>query len=371
MRQALINLLGNAIKFTERGNGDADLEMMEKNQLHCSVRDTGIGIAEDARGKLFQRFAQADASIAHRFGGTGLGLVICKQLVEGSGGQIGFDSAVGAGSTFWFTLPVAEGNAATAISANSTVQPIPSLHILLVEDDDLNRQVARELLEHDGHRAIACASGREALSLLAENIAIEPPFDAVLMDVHMPEMDGMETTRQIRRSPPSRAGDIADHRADGRRDRERNPAMSGGRHGRGAGQAYRPGGPASGARRPSPAGIGAVDNAQLLDLTLLRQHRDALSRDRLEPLLRQLHDRSAGLTAAIQDAWRRGEWSALAELAHRLSGVAANFELHALGQQARAIEQAAEQSQPDELARLVPDLAALHTRSLEALVSQD
>ncbi len=371
LRQVLINLLGNAIKFTERGSVTLTLEMVEKNQLRCAVRDTGIGIAEDAREKLFRRFAQADASIAHRFGGTGLGLVICKQLVESSGGQIGFDSAVGAGSTFWFTLPVAEGSTTTVISANSTVQPILSLHILLVEDDDLNRQVARELLEHDGHRVTACASGREALSLLAENIAIEPPFDAVLMDIHMPEMDGMETTRQIRRLPHPAlvalpiialtAGATADNiqqcLAAGMNAVLAKPIDTD--------TLYRL---LAGYCRREPA---TADSARLVNMALLRQHRDALSPDRLEPLLRQLHDRSAGLTAAIQDAWRRGEWNMLAELAHRLSGVAVNFGLDALGQRARAIEKAAEQSQPDELARLVPDLAALHTRSLEALVSQD
>lgn len=371
LRQVLINLLGNAIKFTGRGSVTLTVEMAGNGQLKCSVRDTGIGIAEDAKDKLFQRFVQADASIARRFGGTGLGLAICKQLVDSSGGQIGFDSVVGIGSTFWFTLPVTEGHTETAVATKEAVPPIPPLRLLLVEDEDLNRQVTRELLEHDGYRVIACASGREALNRLAGDAAvIEPPFDAVLMDVHMPEMDGVETTRQLRRSldpalaalpiialtAAATANTIQRCLAAGMDAVLAKPIDLDALH-----QVL-----ASYCRREPET----IDGARMLDVALLGQHRDALGQDRLELLLRQLDDRSTELTDAILAAWRRGEWSVLADSAHRLRGVAANFGLDALGQQARAIERAAERSRADELARLVPDLAALCTRSLAALAAQ-
>ena len=242
----------------------------------------------------------------------------------------------------------------------------------MVEDEDLNRQVTRELLEHDGHRVIACASGREALKRLAGDAAvIESPFDAVLMDVHMPEMDGVETTRQLRRSPdPALAAlPIIALTADATANAIQRCLAAG-----------------MDAVLAKPIDLDALrqvlaaycrrqpetaDGTQLLDGVLLGQHRDALSQDRLELLLRQLDGRSAELTDAILAAWRRGEWNALADSAHRLSGVAANFGLDALGQRARAIEQAAERLRADELSRLVPELAALRTRSLAALASQN
>ncbi|MEW5726222.1 MAG: ATP-binding protein [Pseudomonadota bacterium] len=198
LRQVLLNLVGNAVKFTEKGGVAVSVFPAARHadtlDLRFEVRDTGVGIPDDARDRLFQSFSQADSSISRRFGGTGLGLAICKRLVELLGGTIDVDSRPGRGSRFWFTLPFA--------SAPIEVAPAPAeappaggrpLAILLAEDNPVNQKVASVLLEKMGHAVTVVADGRSAVEAVAAG-----RFDAVLMDVHMPEMDGFEATRHIR-----------------------------------------------------------------------------------------------------------------------------------------------------------------------------
>ena len=203
LQQVLLNLVGNAIKFTECGEVEVSARMESGFRLppsaffHFSVRDTGIGIPPSSRRRLFQPFAQADASIGRRFGGTGLGLSICKGLVEMMGGRIWAESEVGKGSTFHFTvcLPLA------ASSLSSVERPIVGpmatcgpLRILLVEDNPANQMVAAHFLRNRGHAVEIAGDGQEAIRLAAHN-----RYDVVLMDVQMPDMDGCEATAAIRR----------------------------------------------------------------------------------------------------------------------------------------------------------------------------
>lgn len=204
MRQVLINLIGNAIKFTEQGEVRVEFEKTHCDQqrigLRFSISDTGIGIGAEQQGKLFEAFHQGDSGTSRVYGGTGLGLVISKQLIEQMGGGIEVRSREGEGSCFSFTieLGVADLNdVMTTVQANQAGDgewvAIRGRHVLLVEDNEANRLVAMALLERVGIRVELASNGLEALSKLRRQ-----RFDCVLMDLQMPMLDGYETTQQLK-----------------------------------------------------------------------------------------------------------------------------------------------------------------------------
>ncbi|MEI6148569.1 MAG: ATP-binding protein [bacterium] len=203
IRQVLINLVSNAVKFTEKGEvvarAQTDPRAGEGLWLRFEVSDTGIGISPETRERLFQPFTQQDSSFARRYGGTGLGLAISRQLVELMGGRIGCDSTVGRGSMFWFTLPLNTAPAPQHPECPTPATPAAGVptspaRILLVEDNEVNRMVALKQLAHMGYRHLDYASnGMEALEALKRHA-----YDLIVMDCQMPEMDGYETTRRIR-----------------------------------------------------------------------------------------------------------------------------------------------------------------------------
>ncbi len=199
LRQILMNLVGNALKFTDKGEILVHVMRLHEDTLQFSVSDTGIGISEEKQKTIFEAFVQADTSSTRHYGGTGLGLAIVSQLVGLMHGRIWLASTPGHGSTFYFT---ARFGLATAIPASNETQPreertaaAPTgrLHILIADDNLVNLRLARSLLAKQGHSAVTVGSGREALAALEQQ-----NFDAVLMDVQMPDMDGFETTKAIR-----------------------------------------------------------------------------------------------------------------------------------------------------------------------------
>ena len=210
LRQALVNLAGNAVKFTERGSVALHVSALSESasgvRLKFSIRDTGIGIAAEAQQRIFESFTQADQSTARRFGGTGLGTTIAKQLVELMGGAIGMESAPGLGSTFWFEIELerqpAAGAAAPAAPGEGVVRLQDyarrdargrSLRVLIADDNAVNREVLGRIVERAGHRATRAEDGEKALDAIERE-----RFDVVVLDRNMPGLSGVETLRALR-----------------------------------------------------------------------------------------------------------------------------------------------------------------------------
>lgn len=208
IRQILLNLASNAIKFTEKGSVTIRVTATSNAplQLRFEVIDTGMGISEEAQSRLFQAYVQADSSISRRFGGTGLGLNICRMLVNAMKGDIGVTSVENHGSTFWFVLPLETSsvdlNEHRKEYGNDGYHPQRKLYILAIDDNEVNLKIVSSLLEMDGHQVVSATSGEQALQLIDQD-----RFDMVFVDMLMPGMDGKAFLKQLRQNPhPVRAG---------------------------------------------------------------------------------------------------------------------------------------------------------------------
>jgi CheY-like chemotaxis protein len=202
--QILSNLLGNAIKFTSQGEVELRVALERQHvdgaTLHFSVRDTGIGIPLEKQKSIFEPFAQADGSTSRRFGGTGLGLTISTRLVEMMGGRIWVESQPGKGSCFHFTAQVGVAKSKPVVEPAELAR-LHGLSVLVVDDNAANRRIVAELLESGGMKPVLAASGAEALTGLEEARAANAPFDLMILDCHMVEMDGFELVEVIRQRP--------------------------------------------------------------------------------------------------------------------------------------------------------------------------
>ena len=194
LNQVIINLLSNAYKFTQQGFVNLSFDYHD-NKLQVSVEDSGIGIAKAQQSLLFSEFTQADVGVARKYGGTGLGLAISQKLIKMMGGEIQLNSEEGKGSTFAFSISAPESaDAPSTLPKKAALQPnLLGKHILLVEDNAINRQVISKMLEPTKAVVVMAEDGIKALDVLKEQ-----SFDLILMDCQMPNMDGYECTRTIR-----------------------------------------------------------------------------------------------------------------------------------------------------------------------------
>jgi len=380
LRQILSNLISNAIKFTEAGSvcvrvfvvndDDAEGSLPTVGQrLRFEVQDTGIGIPEAYRTRIFERFSQADESITRRFGGTGLGLAITRKLVLAMGGCIDVDSTEGEGSCFWFELPIATAEEQKEVETTALPSPARAasrkpLDILLVEDMPVNQQVTIELLSGDGHSIELATNGQDALSM-----AMGRHYELILLDVHLPGMSGIEVCRRLKAQPgPNRNTPVIALTASVQ-PQDIQSYLDAGMNGvvpkplktatlyrtidRSLDEAHAP-------------AAGAVDAAaseatdSLLSLDLFDAHLSALGDYRLKSLVETFRSSCAEITAQIRQSIDKSDCFEVAEQAHRLAGDADALGARAVAQTLRRLE---DEAGADELGD-----AEQHYRALEQLV---
>jgi signal transduction histidine kinase/CheY-like chemotaxis protein/HPt (histidine-containing phosphotransfer) domain-containing protein len=391
LRQILINLLVNAVKFTEQGSVELRV-VIDDDKLVFSIRDTGIGMDQAALGRLFQPFVQADDSITRKYGGTGLGLMISKDLVDAMGGRIEVESAVGVGTCFWIRLPLhaapdgtiaAPGDTNAAPALTSQLADLVGGRLLLVDDNRVNQQLGAAMLERLQLEFDLADNGRHALERIAQT-----DYALVLMDMEMPEMDGVTATRQIRRDEAASCSSAEDAYPPHlpiiamtanalAEDRER--CMAAGMDG----YIAKPISLAAlqneinrlfGARRPAGSVVAAASTATATaspDRVFDRSAVIEMLGD--EDLFKELAgmfitDMPTYLTE-LDDALAAGDWPRLARSAHTLKGLFATFVASAAEQDGRHLEQAANNADAPLCAQLVPVVRS-HTEALAGALAK-
>jgi signal transduction histidine kinase/ActR/RegA family two-component response regulator/HPt (histidine-containing phosphotransfer) domain-containing protein len=368
LNRILLNLLGNALKFTACGHVIVEAAFEGEAILRVSVTDTGIGVPAEMQERIFEDFVQADDSIVRRFGGTGLGLAISRRLARLMGGDLTVTSVPGEGATFRLSVPLA--NAAAIAAPVALNAPSAPLAVLLVDDDPVNRDVGAALLRRLGHRPTVAADGETAVAL-ARGVS----FDAILMDLHMPGIDGFEAAKLIDALSADRKPRIIAVTADvSERSRERiansgfttivsKPILLDALH-----RALSPDHDGLGpqAQQVQPAYVsetapGLIDDAYLADQT------DILGSQRLRALRQVFAETAAGLSQTITQAARGGDHLAYRRAAHQLGSAASALGLARLFARCTVVEANAASMLPDELEGAAAELEALRQMSLCAL----
>ncbi|MGX1010404.1 signal transduction histidine kinase/DNA-binding NarL/FixJ family response regulator [Bradyrhizobium japonicum] len=363
LNRILLNLIGNAIKFTPHG-GIALAAATEQRDDHVllriTVRDTGIGIAPDMHERIFEDFVQADDSIARRFGGTGLGLAIARRLTRLMRGELTVESTPGAGSTF--TLQVPLGLAASGVAQGAVPPPSRQLRVLLVDDDPVNCEVGEAILNRLGHRATIARDGASAIAL-----ARDQAFDIILMDLHMPDMDGVEAASRIGKLDLPKMPRIIAVTADVSRSARERLA--------GAGiakvvskpiliNALREAIEDDPAQKMPTAQLAA---GALIDRHFLDDQKELLGQAQITKLHHLLQETSDKLIDDIAKAAAIGDHKQLARLTHQLGSAAGALGLVRLFERCREVELAAASMSPPECQSATRELAALQKASMRAL----
>ena len=394
LRQILLNLAGNAIKFT--GQGGVTIQLSHDPNTPASgddgipirfaVIDTGIGISEEAQKNLFSPFAQADSSIARKYGGTGLGLAICKTLIEAMGGQIQLSSIEGQGTTFSFTLIMPQGQAADAIEHHGdttppqedgeadTTQPVKPRSILVVDDNAINRKVIASMLEPQGHTLTMLDNAEEVLTLLGER-----SFDLILMDIELPGLRGDEAAKMIRATYPQHenlpiiglTGHTSDEdvaafkqagmnsvlhkpidpdaldRVTGHEDWSRPPGHT--THGNSVetmdldSDSF-----AESSHSEDPFETGQITNDQpVFDHKTLDILKQSMSGEEMDAMFTDMFAQADTITTAMRDAYEQEDFGAVRARAHEIKGMCGNFGLLAFAEIAGQIESQSGEEQPN------------------------
>ena len=362
LEQVLSNLVSNAIKFTAVGKIDLTIAAQfiseDRRLWTIAVTDTGMGIEPDQIEQLFSPFVQADASTTRRFGGTGLGLAICRRLVEAMDGKLEVEATAGLGSTFKFSLDLPSGKLAPEVPASEeNLSKALPLTILLAEDNPVNRLLVTTLLRRMGHRVSSVVNGREAVEAVAAG-----SFDVILMDMQMPEMDGLAATRAIRGADHNRAGiPIVALTADASSDRRRfydNVGLNGFLTK-----------PIDGARlRTCLAAFSAAPEEGLpppFNSAKLDEIATAIGSDNLVALLDMLAIDLVQRPRAMAALVRRGDLASLRNDCHALRGAAASIGADVVARTAAALEAA--DDDPAVAARLLPAFTSAVEAALRAI----
>ncbi len=379
LRQVLTNLTSNAVKFTREGGVGVHIETADESSrsitLRFTVRDTGIGMDQEQIAQLYQPFNQADASITRKFGGTGLGLAISKRLIEMMGGEIRVNSESGVGTTFTFTARFGKSKRQTiertdAISADQAAAMLTGVRTLLVEDNEINLQVARELLEQVGARVRVAQNGRQAIAR-----ASQEKFDAILMDLQMPVMDGYAAARKIRletnrgntpiiaMTANVMAGDIQACIAAGMNDHIAKPIKPA--------VLYetlirwiRPG---AAPRTPTSAASPSADDFSALDGVDVKAGLGNVNNDRhlYIHVLKNVYDRFQNVVAQVQAEMDRNDFEAAERLAHTFKGVTGTIGAETLYKASSELETALKNMETGR----IPELTAVLDRETRRVMA--
>ncbi|MBL6930688.1 MAG: TMAO reductase system sensor histidine kinase/response regulator TorS [Rhodospirillales bacterium] len=382
LSQVLLNLIGNALRFTDEGGVSVSVARTEQPRgsdigLQVSVSDTGIGIAPEKTGKLFDAFYQADVQRSRRRGGTGLGLAICKRLVEAMGGAITVESEIGKGSRFRFSTWFEPGDEAALVDTNVDLHTLRSdagsLSVLVVEDNETNAIVVETFLQRMGHRVALVTTGEEAIDRVKEI-----PFDAILMDISLPGIDGVETTEHIRnlkdvgkKSIPiiAMSAHVFENETalvlDAGMDAFIGKPVVPERLAEMLAQIDRT---RSGEAAPPPESV-EVDLTPLpiLDCDLLKDDFDALGPKRAGRMVEVFLDSSPGKVGELAKALDAHDWQGVAYTAHNLMGSASILGLRLIEARTRELEKAAMAENAESARALFDGFEILHRQSSEEL----
>ncbi len=368
LRQVLLNLVGNALKFADHGSVRVAVtrpgDLGDRVLLRFEVVDTGPGIAPQAQGRLFQEFTQVDQLATRRAGGTGLGLAICRKIVTAMHGEIGVQSAVGSGSTFWFTVLLEPARGEVVAEAEGREPAVAPLAILVAEDNPVNQQVALGLLRRRGHRVDIVGTGRAAVEAVGAR-----SYDVVLMDVHMPDMDGIEATREIRRLPGEKGRVPIIALSASAMKEETDACTEAGM----LGHLRKPIDPVALASvlsryAPADAAPEAVSRGPSgIDESYLRLLVDSLGAAKVGHLISELPDHARPHRDRLANARGETDLAQMRAAAHALAGMAANLGLTALAELTGAIEDACRAGSATEAASLCGRLDATFEDALARL----